>query len=386
MKGNQKMRNFNRFVTCALVIVATILASETFAQPPGKGGGGGSSTAYDLFRLSPQGAIAGSVAALQCNDSANVVGWFNDANGLRTGFFYNHAARSYSTLGEHSRAVGLNHANEIVGEDLLLGVGLYWSSPSTTPIALPPLPFHTHSKARAINGAGIIVGDSYTPDLEAYWAEPGNQSLVAWNVTPEGTIAGPVELPFLDGDWAGRVMDLSESVDGVALAVGSSGDSAAGPNQFPLPVAWSLALTSDGLEVFGPTSVEGNYDLGDANGVNTAGTIVGNASVPAWRPFIKAAGQSMQLLPMLSKAVSGHATAVNVAGSSVGLQNVQPRPNSTIERRAVLWPNANSVVDLNTQVSLASGERLENAFDINSRGDIVARSNQGSRACLLIRK
>jgi uncharacterized membrane protein len=88
---------------------------------------------------------------------------------------------------------------------------------------------------------------------------------------------------------------------------------------------------------------------------------------------------------MLANAVSGHARRINSSGSSVGTQNVQPRRNSTVERTAVLWPDAHSVVDLNTQVSLASGERLLTAVDINARGDILARNNQGS-PCLLIKK
>jgi len=365
--------------------VTLLLANPSLAQPPKKGGGGGTSTAFDLFRLSPPGSVVGSVEALHCNDSANVVGWFNDANGLQNGFFYNHAARSYTSLGVLTKAVGLNHRNQIVGEDPLLGVGLVWSSPTAAPVVLPPLAIHTHSTARAINDDGIIVGVSFTKNPAADWIEPGTQSLVAWHVTPAGAVAGPIELPFLPGDWAGRVMDVSESVSSLAIVAGSSGDTAAGPNEFPLPVAWSLMLTTNGIEVFGPTIVEGNYDVGDANGVNAAGTIVGMAGVPTSRPFIKPAGQPMQWLPMLTNAVSGHAQSINGTGSSVGMQNVQPRRNSTLERTAVLWPAANSVVDLNTQVTLASGERLQQAFDINTRGDILARNNQGS-PCLLIKK
>lgn len=378
------MRNFNQSAMIALVIVGMILISETFAQPPGKGGGGSNSSPYDLFRLSPPGAAAGSVEALQCNDSSNVVGWYRDSGNQNNGFFYNHSARSYTSLGVRTRAVGLNQSNEIVGEDLLLGVGLYWSSPSTAPIVLPPLAIHTHSKARAINESGLIIGQSYTPDAE--WIAPGTQSLVAWRILPGGSVFGPVELPFLAGDWAGRVMDVSNSVEGVCVVVGSSGDTAAGPDEFPLPVAWSVVLTENGLLTFEAPIVEGDYDSGDANGVNVDGTSVGRAGLPTAYPFIKTAGQSMQLLPLLSKAVSGYATAINAAGGVVGTQPVQPRHNSTLQFTAVLWPSATNVVDLNTQVPLASGERLQNAFDINSGGDILAELNLGGTPCLLIKK
>jgi hypothetical protein len=372
---------------CLSIVLTGLLTADAVAQKPGKGGsGGGTSAAYDLFRLTPPGSVAGSVEALHCNNSANVVGWYNDANGLRNGFFYNHAARSYTSLGLLVEANDLTHANAIVGYDQLQGMGLYWSSPTAPPISLPPLPIHTHSAARAINGDGIIVGVSFSVNPNAEWIEPGSQSLVAWHVSSGGVVTGPVELPFLSGDWAGRVMDVSEFVGGVASVVGSSGDTAAGNDAVPLPVAWSLVLTTTGIEVFGPMLVEGNYDVGDANGVNAAGTIVGAAGVPTGQAFLKALGQPMQLLPMLTNAVSGHAQSINASGSSVGLQNVQPRRNSTVQRTAVLWPTASSVVDLNTQVSLASGERLEQAFDINTRGDILVRSNQGSRVCLLIKK
>jgi hypothetical protein len=371
---------------CMGIAATILLTAEVLAQPPKQGGGGGgTSTAYDLFRLAPPGSVAGSVEALQCNDSANVVGWYNEADGLRNAFFYNHAARTYTSLGPLIHAEGLNHANEIVGYDQLQGVGLYWSSPTVSPRALPPLPIHTHSTTRAINGDGIIVGVSFTVNPNAEWIEPGTQALVAWHVSPEGTVAGPIELPFLAGDWSGHVMDVSEIVDGVAIVVGSSGNFAAGPDEFRLPVAWSLILSNEGLDVVGPTIVEGNYEVGDANGVNSSGTIVGMAGLPTSYPFLKAAGDPMMILPMLSKAVSGNAQTINSSGSTVGMQNVQPRRNSTLERTAVLWPTANSVVDLNTQVSLASGERLQQASDINTRGDILARNNLG-HPCLLIKK
>jgi len=386
------MKRSTHIGLCLSIVMAGLLTTNAVAQKPGKGGDGGGSTSssYDLFRLSPPGAVAGSVEALQCNDSANVVGWYNDADGLRNGFFYNHATRSttslgYTSLGALRQAEGLNHTNQIVGYDQLLGVALYWSSPTALPISLPPLPMHTHSTARAINGDGIIVGVSFTLDPNAQWIEPGAQSLVAWHVSSAGAIAGPTELPFLSGDWAGRVMDISESVEGVAIVVGSSGDTAAGPDEIPMPVAWSLALTTNGLAVFGPTIVEGNYEVGDANGVSSAGTIVGMAGLPTSQPFIKAADRPLQLLPMLSNAVSGHAQSVNASDSSVGMQNVQPRRNSTVQRTAVLWPTASSVVDLNSQVALASGERLQQALDINILGDILARNNQGN-PCLLIKK
>ncbi len=371
---------------CLSIVLTGLLTADAVAQKPGKGGGGGgTSAAYDLFHLTPPGSVAGSVEALHCNDSANVVGWYNDANGLRNGFFYNHAARSYTSLGLLVEANDLTHANAIVGYDQLQGMGLYWSSPTASPISLPPLPIHTHSTARAINGGGIIVGVSFSVNPNADWIEPGTQALVAWHVSSVGIVTGPVQLPFLVGDWAGRVMDVSEFVDGVVSVVGSSGDTAAGPDAVPLPVTWSLALTPTGIEVFGPTLVEGNYDVGDANGVNATGTIVGMAGLPTSQAFVKAVGQPMQLLPMLTNAVSGHAQSINASGSSVGMQNVQPRRNSTVQRTAVLWPTAGSVVDLNTQVSLASGESLQQAFDINTRGDILARNNQSS-PCLLIKK
>ncbi len=386
MSMKRKSRFDIGLILATVMTLSLAVASESLAQgggKPGGGGGGGSSTAYNLFRLSAPGAAASSTEAHRMNDAANVVGSYRDAANVRYGFYYHHASETYTSLGTMTSASGMNQSDAIVGQDELLGLGVYWSSPSSPPLLLPPLAEHEYSKAISINDDGMIVGESY--NLGTTNIEPGDQGLVAWFVDEDSNVHGPVELPFLSGDWAGRVMQVGPANNGVATVVGSSGDSAAGPDEFPLPVAWSLVLTSDGLLVFGPAIVEGDYEVGDANGVNSSDTIVGMAGLPTSYPFLKAAGEPMLILPMLSKAVSGYARAINSSGSTVGMQNVQPRRNSTLERTAVLWPTANSVVDLNTQVSLASGERLILTSDINTHGDILARNNQGS-PCLLIKK
>ena len=93
-------------------------------------------------------------------------------------------------------AQGINQQDAIVGQDELVGCGLYWDAPNAVPIVLPPLPPYTHSKAWRVNDARIIIGESYNPSPTF-----GDKTLVAWYVRADGDdrVVGPVPLPFLDG-------------------------------------------------------------------------------------------------------------------------------------------------------------------------------------------
>src|SRR5262245_6390315 len=100
-------------------------------------------------------------------------------------------------------------------------------------------------------------------------------------------------------------------------------------------------------------------------------------------PFLRRAGQVVAPLPLLSNGVSGDAVGNNDARVVVGGQFVSSRQG--LERRAVLWPSATTVVDLNSLVSLGKSETLAWSLRINSRGDILAISN-GGLPCLLLRR
>ena len=197
-----------------------------------------------------------------------------------------------------------------------------------------------------------------------------------------------MELPALTGHILGRAFDLTEAVAvagaGVTTVVGMS---AADVGAYSQPVSWNVMVAADVLTVTGPAQFVGTYFLAEAYGVNKFGDAVG---VVDWTggsgaaPFLRQTGASLAPLPMLPKASTGLATSINDAGRIVGFQTIFQKGQGALNR-AVLWTSSTAVVDLNSQVSLGSSEKLDYAFDINTRGDILARIN-GNTPCLLIAK
>lgn len=96
----------------------------------------------------------------------------------------------------------------------------------------------------------------------------------------------------------------------------------------------------------------------------------------------------MQPLPGMRKATWGYAEGVNDHGAMVGIMGYLFKGNSV--EKAVLWPDAATVVDLNQKVDLGRSEVLESAFRINNSGDILASgyfpsiSEMGDVGCLLV--
>ncbi len=382
--------NVKQFIRVLATITAVLLiASYAIAQGNGgghgNGGGGGGSANYSLVRLAYPGATR--TEALQLNDRANVAGTYRDADDVSHGFHYDFASGDYTSLGDLTSAQGINQQDAIVGQDELVGCGLYWDAPNAVPIVLPPLPPDTHSKAWRVNDARIIIGESYNPSPTF-----GDKTLVAWYVRADGDdrVVGPVPLPFLVGDIEGRAADLTDEAAGVTLVVGTSSTVVGSDETFWQPVSWTVTRTDSVLTVTGPAVFAGSYFLGRTYGVNNFGDAVGNVVLQSGsppNPFLRIAGQPLGSLPLLPRADNGRATSINDSGQIVGSQVAYPRGRGA-EFRALLWTNSTTVVDLNSQVKLDSGERLDTALDINHRtprGDILARNHAGT-PCLLIAK
>ena len=160
-------------------------------------------------------------------------------------------------------------------------------------------------------------------------------------------------------------------------------------------VGWEVTVGPNG-----PVLLSGPTDLGTLNGgplaaamgVNFTGDVVGmstEGNAPFW-PILKPVGQEMQLLPGLQKTTWGYAQGINDNGAMVGVTGYlfHGRP---IEK-AVFWPNASEVVDLNKEVQLDPSENLGWAHLINNAGHIVGGgffpsiSETGNVDCLLIPK
>ncbi len=392
--------NVKQFIRVLVTLTAVLLmASYAVAQGNsgghgnggGGGGGGGGSANYSLVRLAYPGAT--STQAVQLNDRANVVGTYRDADNVSYGFHYDFASGAYTSLGALVSAQGINQLDNIVGHNPT--AGFTGAHPLPHLSYLPPLAGHTHSTAAAINNSKLIVGQSYIPEDNP--DTPGFRAIVAWYVDADNNVVGPVELPFLNGDIAGRVSDLTEAidVDGITFTsvVGTSGNHLSGADVWPQPVSWTVMMAEGTLTVAGPAVFPGSYFLAEAYGVNNLGDAVGMVALqegsPA-SPFLRIAGQPLGSLPLLPNTEgAGIATSINDAGEIVGHQTLW-FTHRTNETRAVLWTNSTTVVDLNSQVKLGRGEKLETALDINNRtprGDILAILDPYySTPCLLIAK
>jgi uncharacterized membrane protein len=155
----------------------------------------------------------------------------------------------------------------------------------------------------------------------------------------------------------------------------------------PLRFEWRVGRGANGLPTLLSVS---EIPLGyRAIGVNAIGDIVGTAATSPARPFLLASTDlSIQLLPLISKATWGDASAINELGEIVGTQGYLVRGQSVA--RAVLWRTPSSVVDLNSLASLGKSESLSIAWDLNDAGDIIAGIENSStsviRGCILVKQ
>jgi hypothetical protein len=370
----------NASTTLLVTLLGSLMVPP--AQAGKGGGGGGGNPGYSLVRLVPPNLAIKETRVLELNEQGNVVGTFEEDSGASGSFYYNQTTGSYQLLGDDTSAFGINNSDRIVGEDNALGLGLYWSSPlDSNPTPLNPLTDHTHSRAYCVNNAGIIAGASYNR-VQAPTA--GASAIVVWRVNAQDAVSQPLTLPYPEGDLRGGPNDLTEQSNGITIIVGSTGDA----TNYPLhAVQWSVFVDGDGnLSLLsGPTVLSGDYAA--AYGINAAGDVVGAASLdggPHW-PCVMSPGQDVLSLDGLPKVTWGDAGGINDGGKIVGSFSYLSARGLFIDR-AVLWVDPGTAVDLNSEVSLAKGETLEYATRINTRGDIIASSGNGSNAvgCLLI--
>lgn len=354
------------FVAAGCIVLQSMMAIPALSQP--------TSSKYTLVRLQPTSNAAG-VTAKDFNNASNVVGSHQSSSGL-TGYFYDHAAaagQNYTLLGIRYRPYGINELNEIVGSDDQIQLGVYWSSPISAPVWLPPLPSDAVTRGHDINTAGVIVGVSRVSSTSAL-------SVVAWRVSAKGQVMGPTLLPSPDGLDMTVVRGLSEEVDGITTVFGRS------TTEPWSGVVWTLGIDASGNPVC-LSAVELPL-ASDVQGGNDYGDVVGATAASSVKPFLKYAESNpdqLTSLPLISKATSGTAFDVNNSLQTVG-ENYYVSRGSTLNR-AVVWKTPQTVSDLNSQTSLGKSESLTRAYEINDRGDILAvlaKSGSVIGPCLLI--
>ena len=165
------------------------------------------------------------------------------------------------------------------------------------------------------------------------------------------------ELPTYRGDNDSAVISLND----YGQAVGLSGDCISSPN-FLRNVLWKNGAAVD-LGNLGGTLVN------EANNINNLGQVVGLSDLPgdaSFHAFLWTEDTGISDLGTLPGDTFSSAHANNDKGWIVGASCT-----ADFDCRAVLWRDG-QITDLNTLIPADSPFSLVEAFDINSRGEILS--------------
>ena len=307
-------------------------------------------SAAQITEIAPTSSVTNPVP-VALNDSGVVTGGaalpFRWSGGVFT---------TLSTLpsGGHADAFDINAGGEVVGDAQDSGGQLTpavrWPAGSTTPTALQCLggPCTSGAVAYGINDAGEIAGASVVETL------------------PSNPACGALSYCTVPVTWSssGAVTQIGNK-QGVAYDVNASG-TVVWQEFLPNSPALTHVTASGGTDTTLPC-----LRTGAANGgfqINAAGTVVGTEPGPPQLPAYAKNGTctTLPLVPGSLTSLSGSAEAINDQGVIVGRSG--PPGNGV----AVEWsPDGSTVTDLNTLLPANSGWTLEEALDINSRGQIL---------------
>ncbi|MEA2525649.1 MAG: hypothetical protein QOF01_5137 [Thermomicrobiales bacterium] len=215
------------------------------------------------------------------------------------------------------------------------------------------------SLAVAINDAGVVVGwSSSTADNHLHPIVWIDGEMTALELLPKGE----------------RGMALNINGDGLVVGFSTLGPDEQGASAPQHAVAWEDGKPID-LGV-----IAGDYS--EALGINAAGQIVGRSTTGAdqteFGPGSHAVlwdGDEITDLGALADGEISVAAAINARGEIVGRSSVAPG-ESFGQNHATLWRDG-EVLDLNDLVEGGSDVVLDNAYDINDDGIIVAMGKAG---------
>ena len=379
-KNSTRMGRWFVIAVAIGLVYSTVALAVKPAKPPADDG----REAYTIVPfMSPDFASTGSWVC-NLNEQGHAVGGAEGESGLEQALHLDLATDAYTSLQGGTSATGVNNLNQIVGYQRY--GGRFWSSPSSAPVELPPLPGDGGSRAEAINDDGIVVGTSLGVSDDGVPRLRG----VVWRVVVDdggdAHVDGPLPLlPLADSiRWVPGA--ISETVEGVALVAGNS----LFENWFNEAVVWTVELNpEDGtlLEPGPPTSL-GTLGLQDpsestAVGINDLGDVCGGSD---GLPYIAPAGEGPEPLPVTRDTYWGRAHDVNNLGEIVGRLDIQTRTVLPAAQHAYLWRNG-EMIDLEKQIDPESGwDRLWGAYLINDAGVIAGSGRFGvnDRGFLLI--
>jgi probable HAF family extracellular repeat protein len=197
-----------------------------------------------------------------------------------------------------------------------------------------------------INDQGQIAGISYT------------------NRTPNSTTGIPTVDPFF---WDGAMVDVGSlgGTLGFTNAMNNRdqvvGDSDLAGDLTVHPFLWDRGVLTD-LGTLGG-------DNGHALWINNAGEVVGEADLPGSQNHHAFLWKNGVITDLGTLGSTSHAEVINSKGQVVGRSRLGD-PTTRLQH-AFLWEHGGPMIDLNTLIPANSGLELQDAIDINERGEIA---------------
>ena len=279
----------------------------------------------------------------------------------------------------NSRAYAINISGTAVGDARKYVSGSYlgpravrWDASGTNATELDNLGTDpsgfAEGHAYSINSGGIIVGDAYK-----YVGGNGGPSAVRWN--SQGVVT---QLGSLGVDSNGVPNSLAWNINSSGTVVGYSYKYVGGISLGPRAIRWDAGSTvPTELGNLG-TDINTGFTYSHADGINSSGTAVGNASkiLPSGDKGARAvrwdAGSTIATeLGILGTDASGasasDAWSISDYGIAAGYADEYDAAGHLLGRRAVMWGPNGSAIKLASLIDPASGwTNLEQARFISS--------------------
>jgi probable HAF family extracellular repeat protein len=323
------MQRFRLAAICGVVLMMSWPSAHILRSDPA------------LYTVDDLGTLNGApLTPLGINASGHVVGTADSTDGGTVGFFLDEAPpRDIGSLGgTHTEARAVNDADQVVGFSIdaagTLRAFRYAPSAGLSALAMPD---GYASLAYAINSSGQIAGFGGTDAYHAFRFEEGA------GVTDLGTLGGFSSYGYGINE-TGQVTGCSQ-------------------------------LSNYSLHAFVWDDAQGMHDLGTLGGsqswglaINRSGQIAGWSSLAGdmfTHAFRYSPASGLQDLGSLGGGDSA-ATAINDDGTVVGWSY-----DTTGAQRAVVFTDADGLVDLNALIDPALGWVLLAANGINADGQIV---------------
>ena len=361
------MRPCNHFakLLATYLIAGTACCSLTWAKPPG----GDKDAPYTIVPFRPTNFVTTGSFVTGLNDVGQAVGTATDSNNAVIPLHLDVQTGKYTVLQGGTRAEDVNNHNYVVGVEYGDGghVGVFWSSPTSNAVVLPPLPGDVKSSAFAINDDGLVAGAS--------WNDQGSSCAVVWRVVVSGEdvvqVGGPFALSLLPQATESFAVDVNEAVNGLVEVAGENAFDGAVERE---AVVWTIELDADGQVVAAGLPVglgtlgQGAPTSSFATALNNRGDVCGESDL---LPVVAPAGDVVQPLPLPRNALRGRAWHINDVGEVVGKVDIARAKWDVVgESHACLWKGGKPI-DLESQLNRKSGwDALKTASVINTAGVI----------------